>query len=685
MTAGARPGATAEVEGAFDVRLALSCSGLLRRFNQAGILSPADVHVAQRLGDLASTGEEAVLLACALAVRAPRLGHVCVDLATVGATASADLDVPLDMGSLPWPELGEWVERLEASPLAGPDRPLRLEGSTLYLDRYWAEECQVAADLLHRADMVADGVDIELLADGLSRLFDGEEAPDLQRLAAASAVLRHLSVIAGGPGTGKTTTVARVLALLDDQAMASPGASGRPPLVALAAPTGKAAARLEEAVHAEAARLPLPPAARQRLLQRRGTTLHRLLGRSPVGRTRFRHDRLNRLVHDVVIVDETSMVSLSLMAALVEAVRSDARLVFVGDPEQLASVEAGAVLGDLVGPAAHGLLMRPAARRALARACGHEVPAIDPPVLPAGASRGGPASVLAPDMASPAGPAPPPVAVPPPALTAATPIGDGIVLLRKVHRYGKGIAALAQAIQTGDGDAAMASLRPAGEDGGDVRWIPVDVASNGVEEVLGPIRDEVVAAGSLVTQEARSGRAAPAISALGSFRVLCAHRRGPAGVAAWTTRIERWLSEAIDGFASEGTWYVGRPLLVTANDYSLRLYNGDTGVIVSAGTGRVAAAFERGMGLVEVSPTRLGSVETVYAMTVHKAQGSQFGTVAVVLPAPDSPILTRELLHTAVTRARTRLVIAGTEEAVRTAARRPVARSSGLARRLWGL
>jgi exodeoxyribonuclease V alpha subunit len=148
-------------------------------------------------------------------------------------------------------------------------------------------------------------------------------------------------------------------------------------------------------------------------------------------------------------------------------------------------------------------------------------------------------------------------------------------------------------------------------------------------------------------------------------------------------RIERWLAETIDGFGAEGAWYVGRPVLVTANDYSLRLYNGDTGVVVRTGSGRVAAAFERGTGVVEISPTRLASVDTVYAMTIHKAQGSQFDTVAVLLPSPDSPILTRELLHTAVTRARRQLIVVGTEEAIRTAANRPVARSSGLGRRLW--
>jgi len=198
------------------------------------------------------------------------------------------------------------------------------------------------------------------------------------------------------------------------------------------------------------------------------------------------------------------------------------------------------------------------------------------------------------------------------------------------------------------------------------------------------VRFAAVAIGRRLIEAARAGAAREAIDALGAFRLLCAHRRGPAGASTWMNVVERWLAAEIEGFAADGTWYVGRPLLVTENDYSLRLYNGDTGVVVAAGPGRVVAAFERGGEVVEVSPTRLASVDTVYAMTVHKAQGSQFDTVAVLLPAPDSPILTRELLYTAVTRAQRQLFVAGPEESIRTAVARPIARASGLRRALWG-
>lgn len=632
-----------------DVRLVRDAPGILRPFNQAGVLGAADVHVARRLAALGGEGDGSVLLAAGLAVRAPRLGHVCVDLATARGSVTTDASVPVDLQALPWPDPAAWAERLSASPLVavgpeGPDdRPLRLEGSRVYLDRYWRQERGVAADLLARST-AADGVDRDLLAAGLARLFPGTVAGpghpgDLQRLAAATAVLRRLAVVAGGPGTGKTTTVARILALLDEQAMAA----GRRPLrMALAAPTGKAAARLEEAVHSEAARLDVADATRARLLALHGSTLHRLLGWRPVGRSRFRHHRGNRLAHEVVVVDETSMVSLSMLANLVDAVGSGARLVLVGDPGQLASVEAGAVLGDVVGPAAAGLRMRPAARAALGAVTGAVVPATDPP---AGAT-----------------------------------IGDGIVLLRTVHRYGGGLAALAEAVHRADADAAVDVLR-SGLD--DVCWIEVDLDDPGRRAVLGPVHGAVVTAGARVHEAAVAGDARAALRALGAMRVLCAHRRGPYGVAAWTATAERWLKEAVDGYGAGGRWYAGQPLLVTENDYGLGLFNGDTGVVVDAGE-RLMAAFERRGELFEVSPTRLQAVETVHAMTVHKSQGSQFDAVAVLLPEPGSAILTRELLYTAVTRARTALTLAGPEASFRAAVGRPIARASGLADRLWG-
>jgi exodeoxyribonuclease V alpha subunit len=544
----------------FEVRRAVSATGLLRIFNEIGLLSAADVHVAARLAELAGEDDDAVRLAIALAVRGPRLGHVFVELATVRDTASVESDEPVDLSALPWPAIDEWIRALAGSDLVavGEDdaeaKPLRLLSTRLYLDRYWREERSVAADL--------------------------------NELTASS----RLEVIAGGPGTGKTTRVARLVSDMIGRAAAD---GARPPLIALAAPTGKAAARLEEAVNDETA-------------GPRASTLHRLLGWRPGSHSRFAHDRANRLPHDVVIVDETSMVSLSLMARLVEAVRPEARLILVGDPGQLTSIEAGVVLGDIV----------------------------------------------------------------------ASGVG-GIVVLDRVHRYGGGVAKLANAIRDGDADEALAALKSAP---GEIVWIPTDVHET--DSGLELVRDRAVAAGVGVAGAAREGAADAALAALGRFRLLCAHRRGPYGVSEWSSRVMAWLSAELEDLDTDQRDYVGRPLLVTENDYELGLYNGDTGVIVQGPSGHASAAFERGQELLHFSPLRLGAVETVYAMTVHKSQGSQFDTAAVLLPSSSSRILTRELLYTAVTRARRELILVGSEDAIRRAVERPVARASGLAERL---
>ncbi len=607
---------------------------------EPGVLSAADVHVARGLGRLAGEENEAVLLAVALAVRGPRLGHVHVDLRRIRDTAAVDTEEAVDLDTLAWPEPATWIPAVAASPLVAQEsaddqvRPLRMTGEWLYLDRYWTEEVQVARALQTMAAGAVEAIDPALLEQGLERVFPGQR-DGRQRDAVAAAVQRPFAVVAGGPGTGKTTTVARIIALIGEQALAA----GAPlPLVALAAPTGKAAARLQTAVASEAAGLDVPEPIREQLANLPATTLHRLLGWRPGSNSRFRHNRQRRLPHDLVIVDETSMVSLSLMARLIEALRGEARLVLVGDPGQLASIEAGAVLGDIVGPAADGA-------------------ATGDPAAPGLAERG-------------------PAARGPGAHgRRRSAIADGIVVLDRGHRFGAGIGELASAIRAGDDDAVIALLRdpPAG-----VRWLESDVA----EEQLAPVREAMLAAARTMIGAARAGEAEAALEALAGFRILCAHRRGPYGVSTWTARTEGWLELELPGVVTGERWYPGRPLLVTENDYELGLNNGDTGVVIQE-PGRISAAFERGGAVARYSPTRLSAVDTVYAMTIHKSQGSQFDAAAVLLPDAESRILTRELLYTAATRARHELILAGTEEVIRAAVLRPVARASGLRRRLW--
>lgn len=613
---------TAPVRDAFDPQRTLRAPGLLREFNEAGVLGAADVHVALTLGRLVGEIDERVLLAAALVVRSTRSGSVVVDLTQAQSTTAAELagesDAGLAPAVLPWPTVDGWIAACAASPMVGGaegpgDRPLRMVGESVWLDRYYRQEESVAADLLARLDGAPPAHDAERLAVGLARLFPAEADAD-QRNAAEAAVRSRLTVVAGGPGTGKTTTVARLLALLCDQ-------PGPAPRIALAAPTGKAAARLTEAVRgaletlepADAARVGAPPA----------TTVHRLLGFRP-GSTRFRHHRGNRLPHDVVVVDETSMVSLTLMAQLLEAVRPQARLVLVGDPDQLASVEAGAVLGDLTADA----------------------------VEPAAPSR----------------------------------MRGAVVRLERTRRFAEGgaIAALARAVRDGDVAALLTAVDSASDA---VEFVEVDDQAAWLpESVLAGLRADVAGTGGLVLHAAERGDGAAALDAVDAHRVLCAHRNGPRGVRHWTDRVLAWLAE--DGSrpaAAYGTARaVGEPLLVTANSPDLGLFNGDTGVVVAdpAAPSGMVAAFRTAEGLRTLPIGRLPEVRPIYATTVHRAQGSEFSRVTVVLPPAASPLCSRQTLYTALTRAVDSVRLIGSREALIRAVEHPAARASGLAARL---
>jgi exodeoxyribonuclease V alpha subunit len=666
----------------FAVELVADAPARLAPFNAAGVLHPADVHTAVALCGATRCEEGDVLLAAALAVRGPRVGHVCVDLATVRDTV-ADVEDDADrLRALPWPDdvdawlaalagaagLVQVVHDLDAGTASdgaladpGAPAPLTLHGTRLYLDRYWRYEQRLAGALLARAAAPVAGVDLTRCRQGLGRLFGTPAAgrgPDLQRLAAATAVTRQLAVIAGGPGTGKTTTVARVLALLDEQAAA---ADAPPPRVALVAPTGKAAARLQESL-GEALDRPefvdrVDQAIRDRLATTEASTIHRLLRRHPGNQSRFRHDADDPLPHDVVVVDEASMVSLALMAKLLDALAPTTRLVLVGDPQQLRSVEAGAVLGDIVGPALDGLRLGPEARATLATATGEDLPASGPG---------------APDDAEVAGRGP-------------AGIGDGIVVLQRVHRFDEasGIARLAAAIQAGDGDAAVEVLDD--PDVADVRWLRrEDDADDDTATDLTELRGEVTTVGRRLQEAADGGDAAGALAAVDELRLLCAHRRGPFGVATWVPIVEEWLGVR-RGLRSPGpAWEVGTPVLVSANDHQLRIYNGDVGVVVATDDGP-RIAFPRAADDPRlIPPGRLDGLERVHAMTIHKSQGSQFRHAVVVLPSPDSRILSRELFYTGVTRAQQKVTILGSDAAVRAAVDRVVRRASGLRDRLWG-
>jgi exodeoxyribonuclease V alpha subunit len=551
-------------------------------------------------------------------------GHICLQLADAvpPAEAVSTAALLLETGVVGRP---------------GDSAPLILdEENRLYLYRYWAYERQLADALLCLASARPEFIDTVRVQDSVARLFpeSSTDGPDWQKIAAAAALWSHLCVISGGPGTGKTTTVVKILALLLEQG------AGERLRIALTAPTGKAAARLRESIRRAKGKLRQSTTVCD-LIPDDVSTLHRLLGVMP-GSSRFRHGRDNPLPYDIVVVDEASMVALPLMAKLVQALPGRSRLLLLGDRDQLASVEPGAVLGDI---SSTGTAPRfsPNFRGYLAEVVGCSVTG----------------STTAAEF---------------PALA------DSLVVLRKNYRFdaGSAIGIVSRAINEGDCAAMLAALRE-NRDGSVLRR---DVPLPGA---LPAALEEAVLAGYRAYLE-QQHCPATALAAFDRFRVLCAVRRGRYGVFSLSRSIEELLA-AHHLISPATTWYCGRPVMITVNDYSLRLFNGDVGLALPdpERQGALAVYFPADDGAVrKVSPLRLPRHETVFAMTVHKSQGSEFDRVLLVVPPADSQILTRELLYTGITRARHSVEIWCGEELLATAAGRRIERRSGLRTVLWG-
>ncbi|WP_325436381.1 exodeoxyribonuclease V subunit alpha [Pseudomonas nitroreducens] len=667
---------------------------LIGRWAERGWLRELDRAFANFLVERAPDAHPLLILAAALASHQLGRGHVCLDLDATLADSRFALSLPpegdsaKDAPELPGVlldgfDLDGWRAVLNDPRLVGDgpgETPLVLSGRRLYLRRYWQYEREVRAGIdqrLKQGEALRAALPAAQLRRALDALFPKKpgnvqtsQGADWQKLACALVAGNAFGIVTGGPGTGKTTTVVKLLALLQSLALEEGGRALR---IRLAAPTGKAAARLNESIAGAVQRLDLSglangEAARE-AIPTEVTTLHRLLGSRPDSR-QFRHHAGNPLALELLVVDEASMVDLEMMASLLAALPPRARLILLGDKDQLASVEAGAVLGELCSRAREGHY-RPATRDWLQAVTGE---AIDDVLID----------------------------------SAGSDLDQAVAMLRHSHRFSadSGIGQLAEAVNAGDIPALrqvwkaqhedLARIAVDAQETRSLRDLVIDGGRGG--DLFGPVGYAHylrVVSGSRpadnATQDALDAWARKVLEAHGQFQLLCALRRGPWGVEGLNTLIGELLQrEGLIPMANG--WFAGRPVLVTRNDYGLGLMNGDIGITLALpqtaedGSVRWVArvAFPAGDGTDAIRwilPSRLQAVETVFAMTVHKSQGSEFTHAALLLPDSLNPILTRELVYTGITRARKWFTLASAGrgwQVLEAATERRVQRASGL-------
>lgn len=619
----------------------------LKAWQELGVLRAIDRQWIEQLANHAKEPNSAVRIAGALCSAYLGAGHICVDLAVIwqyppeGLTKSELHDALSGCGVY---SVADWCRKLAESSLVGvtpnqAERPMVLHGTRLYLYRYFNYEQSVLTYLKHQSSAVPFAVNADLI--GL--LFPKNRSPnestshdveavDWQKVAVANAASLPFSVISGGPGTGKTTTVTKLLALLVAQSQAE----GKPLRIELAAPTGKAAARLTESIANAKAQLPLSDEVKVAIPEQ-ASTLHRLLG-SDFGRSRFKHNRDNPLHLDVLLVDEVSMVDLPMMAKLIDALPPKARLILLGDKDQLASVEAGSVLGDL-SLGIENAYFQPDWAQRLTALTGENVVQFANPQAPF--------------------------------------ISRSLTLLRTSYRFdaSSGIGHLAKAMNAGDAKGVIYQLK---QGHADVEWrepeegrSKPDIASlaKGYDDYWQAVKQQV--------------DVATLYNLFGKYQILTAVRQGEFGVEQVNKQLELYFYQR-GRVKDPHVWYPGKAVMLTRNDASLGLFNGDIGLCLPDESQRLRVWFMRPDGqFTGLLPSRLSEFEVVFAMTVHKSQGSEFEKVALLLPLTPSPVLTRELIYTGITRARKHFTLWGSSKLIVTAAESRIQRNSGLPEELW--
>ncbi|EKT60132.1 exonuclease V subunit alpha [Providencia sneebia DSM 19967] len=611
---------------------------LFKKAIEKRLLTPLDVQFAYHI----IRDENPILLLVAAFLSAETMaGHVCLSITDItpeqlfsGRHPELAIEFWRAIGDTDAEAIFETIKNAPSVTLAGENKlsPFVLSGSFLYFQRLWQYEQNVSQYFSHAGSLNQHAQDIKLTLDSL---FSHADDIDWQKVAAAVAVTSKVSVISGGPGTGKTTTVARILAALIKLAVANNQTIN----IELAAPTGKAAARLTESLGAALAGLSLN-AEESRMLPNQAKTLHRLLGAQPESQ-HFRYNRDNNLILDVLIVDEASMVDLPMMSKLIEALPPDARLIFLGDKDQLASVEAGAVLGDICQFANMGYSLQRA--NELTQLTGYSLD----------------------NFTSEKGPL----------------IRNNLCLLRKSYRFSSssGIGQLASAVNEGNAKQVEKLLN---NELNDVNSYSQDTEDDYAQMLIaaaGHYQDYLLAVKA-------NSSAEQVLHKFNQYRLLSALRDGPYGVIGLNEKLEKLLQRQgliHRSFNQSNKHYAGRPIMISRNDSPLGLFNGDIGIILPDTDGALRAYFQFPDGTIKgIQPNRLPLHETAYAMTVHKSQGSEFTHTALVLPKVYSPVITRELVYTAITRAKKELSLYCSPKILRRAIETPTRRRSGLAMQL---